>query len=399
MKKNMKFIAAGLISVVSIISSNMINQTLSNAQENASKSYIQKRTEKRSLKDVEEAKSYISKKGNKIESIAKEIGIDHIMTEDKGLFYYSDGDLKGSKYTSDGEIRQANTEEIKWSTFIEEYSNKDSNKTTTKLYENIRIAAYDDFLEKEKFKDNLMIQFLHKYLVEIENQNIKYDKLLDNIQETAKKYITKGNDEEVRLQLSDGLYLVFNDSQYSIIITMNTAYKERVIKEVNPEIADYFISVKNSKDAKDRVLNLKELNENSEGIGLEVGGATIGTFNYNKKAYSHLGTEGKINTINFYIDSTSYLDESEFSIINYKKLALEDGNKIYDAIKNDIYNGAYKLSREEFVSKYTKYRLSEELDILSWNGISYEITPGIYVSGGIHESKGDIKCNIPLEIN
>lgn len=395
----MKFIAAGLIAVVSIISSNMINQTLSNAQEKASKSYIQKRTEKRSLKDVETAKSYIFEKGNKIESIAKEIGIEHIMTEDKGLFYYSDGDLKGSKYTPDGEIRQANTEEIKWSTFIEEYSNKDSNKTTTKLYENIRIAAYDDFLEKEKFKDNLMIQFLHKYLVEIENQNIKYDKLLDNIQETAKKYITKGNNEEVRLQLSDGLYLAFNDSQYSIIITMNTAYKERVIKEVNPDIADYFISVKNSEDAKDRVLNLKKLNESSEVIELDVGGATIGTFNYNKKAYSHLGREGKINTINFYIDSTSYLDEGEFSMINYKNMALEDGNKIYNEIKNDIYNGDYKLPREEFVSKYTKYRLSVELDILPWDGIYYEITPGIYVSGGIHESKGDIKCNIPLEIS
>lgn len=413
MKKNLiKFIAAFLIAVVSITGANMINQILGDAQNKVVKSYKKKRTEERSFKNIEEANAYIFEKGNKIESIAKELGIEYVMSDDKGLFYYSDETLKGPKYKEISFRRYPveNSIEIGWATAISEYSDHYSDKPTTTFYENVRISSYGEFLEKEKFKDNLVVKFLHKYLVKIENKNITYDELLNDIQETAQKAINQNTNEEVRLQLIEGLYILFR-GDYKIEVKMNTAYRERVVKEVKSDINDYFISAKNSKEVKDRILGIYEqyhkLNEEAghykyngaygidydESVMVDMGEPGIGTFYYNNKAYPNLTKEDKIYAIKFYVSSHANLEDTEYSLINYKKLASENGLRMYDVIKNEIYNGNYKLSKEEFISKFIKHSLNKELEIIP-NGYNVsgidEITPGIRVS------EGGVRCEIPL---
>lgn len=413
MRSLVKFIVAFLIAAISVAGANEINQTLSNAQDKVAKSYKQKRTEERSFKNIEEAKSYTFEKGSKIESIAKEIGIEYIITDDKGLFYYSDGDLTEPSFTkSFGRVYSTqNSKKISWTAAVSEYSSAYSNKATTEFAENLRMFTYCDFSDKKEAKEDIVVKFLYKYLIEVENLKITYNELLDDLKETAQRTIDNNTNEEVRLQLTEGLYAVFT-SKYSMDVKINLAYRTRVVKQVNPDIKDYFISVKNSKEIKDNVLEIYEryhkLNEETsnysysetntvdeydESIPLEILEPGIGTFNYNTKAYPDLSKGEKIYVIDFSIYPNTSLEQEESSIINYKKMAYRDGSKIYDLIYNEVYSGNYPLSKEEFVDRYVKIYLQQKLYLLERTPIEVDInniTPGITVLDG------NINCRIPL---
>ena len=412
MKSLIKCTVMLIILVISLTSANITNQALEKTQDNIVKSYKKRRTEERSFKNIQEAEEFITSKGTKIESIAKELGIKYVMSDDKGLFYHSDNDLNRPE---DSECKY-NSIQIGWATGIAEYGEEYSKASTTSLHENMYIFSYNDFSKKEKFKDDLAVKFIYKYLIKVENKNIDYDDFLNDIQETYLKYYNERPEENVRLQLADGLYMTFKvDSKMEV--TMNVAYRKRIIKEANPDFTDYFITAKNSKEVKDRIQKIYDhyykLNEEAgsykyrgvytkykdyESVAIRVNPPTVNTYKYNKKLYPELADEDKIYSINLSILSNKTLtEEYNYNLIKYEEHIREQAAIMYEFTKNEVYNGKYKMPKDEFISKYVKGALNEKLNIL-YNSYNlrdiYYITPGVTSS-----SEGGIEYNIPLNFS
>lgn len=406
MKVLIKFIAALLIVAISVIGANTTNEMLISTQAKIAKSYKQKRTERLSFENVEEAKKYVFEKGSKIESIAKDLNIEYLISDDKGAFYNTTLYLDDPLYVVDGWSVYTKTpsEKIFWGANVIDYSDDFSDKSTTELYEYLSIDICENFSEIKEIKENERIQFLYRYVKEIEKQDITYEDFLNNIKETAEKSSLNNTGQYTRLQLAEGLYAAFPTPSY-MQVKINAAYKTRVIKQVNPDIKSYFLGVKNSKEAKERVLESHKRHayndyvEEIDNYGYEEESIFdfnispyVGEFKYNTNAYPNLSNGNKIYSIDFSIFINNELPEEEASAINYQKKAYEEASYLYDFIY-DIYGGNYPLSKDEFTSKYVKYYLEKNLDIFNNSSTPSGI---LTISPGVSLTYDGIDFNIPL---
>lgn len=237
MKVLVKLVAAILITTLSVTWAGKINESLISAQESAVKTYKEKRTDKLSFKDVEKANTYVFEKGSNIEAIAKDLGLEYVIDNGKSVFHAT---IKDS-------------EPIVWGSEVSEYGYNDLYRPIIKLDEYLAIDLQENLTNKELMKDNVQIKFLYEYLKRVENKKIKYNELIDDIKETAKKSEENTSDSYVRLDLADGLYAEFPNTS-CMRVRINTVYGSRVIKKANQNITDYFLNVTNSKEAKDRVV-------------------------------------------------------------------------------------------------------------------------------------------------
>lgn len=404
MKDSIKFFSVMLVSFISIITANALNSSFDKAQANIVTAYNRKQTEARTFKTVEDANKFIFDKGTKIESIAKDLGIDYIMSDDKGVFYHSDASLNN---TNENRIPD-DSATIKWGAGVAEYGTNTSKNGVTYLYQDLYMSTKTNVANIEDYRDNIVVKFLYDYLVKVENKNITYDKLLKDINNTYKKYCVDYPDKGVSLHLTDDTFILINDST-SLQVKMSHKYKKRMVKQGKTDFEDFFITCKNSKEVKDRLMAVYQkhdkLNEDAgnyeyrglyssidyKGAPYWISEPSVDKLDYNTKLYPNINKDNEIYSINMDVSTNiDYYDVyNVYNLKNIKKFAEEEGNLLYDFVQNEIYNGSYKLSRSEFVSKFVKNELIGSLEFMYYNTGVSQITPGIFVN--------DFYINVPLK--